>query len=94
MRQDIRVATKNNIYNKTEAFRFEFGQAVRKRRREKGFSQEELADRCGLHRTYISEIERGLKAVSLVSLLHIAGALGVPAYMLVKEAEAPGRSRE
>lgn len=94
MRHDIRVVTKNNIHNKTQAFRFEFGQVVRKHRREKGFSQEELADRCGLHRTYISEIERGLKAASLLSLLRIAGALDVPAYLLVKEAEASGRSRE
>ena len=71
-------------------FRLNFGQVVRKYRQMKGFSQEELADRCNLHRTYISDVERGLKAMSLVSLLRIAKALEVPAHILVKEAESPG----
>ena len=93
MRHDIKVVSKNNIHVKGQAFRFEFGRTVRKHRQDKGLSQEELADRCGLHRTYISEIERGLKAASLLSLLRIAGALDVPAYLLVKEAESSG-SRE
>ncbi|MBA7644585.1 hypothetical protein ES703_52329 [subsurface metagenome] len=88
------MATTNNIHNKGQAFRFEFGRVVRKHRREKGLSQEELADCCGLHRTYISDIERGLKAASLLSLLRIAGALDVPAYLLVRDAESSGRSRE
>jgi len=52
-----------------------------------GVSQEELADRCNLHRTYVSEIERGLKTVSLVSLLRIAEALDVPAHTLIEEVE-------
>jgi len=93
MRHDIKVVTTNNIQKKGQAFRFEFGRVVRKHRREKGLSQEELADRCGLHRTYISEIERGLKAASLLSLMRIAGALDVPAYLLIKETESSG-SRE
>ena len=68
-------------------FRLKFGQVVRKRRQSKGVSQEELADRCNLHRTYISEIERGLKTVSLLSLLRIAEALDIPAHTLVEEVE-------
>jgi len=68
-------------------FRLKFGQVVRKRRQAMGVSQEELADRCNLHRTYISEIERGLKTVSLVSLLRIAEALDVPAHTLIEEVE-------
>lgn len=68
-------------------FRLYFGQAVRKRRQAMGVSQEELADRCNLHRTYISEIERGLKTVSLLSLLRIAEALDIPAHTLIEEVE-------
>lgn len=77
--------------HKVHDFRVNFGQVVRKYRQMKALSQEKLADECGLHRTYISDIERGLKAVSLVSLLRIAEALGVPAYVLVQEAEYTGK---
>ena len=44
-----------------------YGQAVRKVRLEQGISQEELADRCGLHRTYISDVELGKRNISLES---------------------------
>ena len=54
-----------------------FGQVVRERRIELGFSQEEFAHRAGLHRTYISGIERGLRNVALVNLFHIAEALAL-----------------
>ncbi|ARP44653.1 Regulatory protein MunI (plasmid) [Geobacillus thermodenitrificans] len=43
-----------------------------------GISQEELAFRCGLHRTYISDIERGTRNVSLENIERIAHALNVP----------------
>ncbi len=52
-----------------------FGEVVRKQRRELGLSQEELGFRSGLHRTYISEIERGLKSPSLRAMIGIAQAL-------------------
>ncbi|OGX38135.1 MAG: transcriptional regulator [Omnitrophica WOR_2 bacterium RIFCSPHIGHO2_02_FULL_68_15] len=52
-----------------------FGMSVRQRRRELGISQEELAERAGLHRTYIGDIERGLRNVSLVNIAKIAVAL-------------------
>ena len=45
-----------------------YGQAVRKIRLERGISQEELADRCGLHRTYISDIELGKRNLSLENI--------------------------
>ena len=82
-----------NTQDKGLQFRLNFGQAVRRYRQAKGLSQEELADRCELHRTYISEIERGLKAASLLSLLRIAEALEVSAHILVKEAESAGREQ-
>ncbi len=52
------------------------GDRVREIRLEAGFSQEELADRAGLHRTYIGGIERGERNVGLINLLRIAKALG------------------
>jgi len=52
-----------------------FGQAVRKIRRDQGISQEELAERCGLHRTYISDVELGKRNVSLENIERIAISL-------------------
>lgn len=52
-----------------------FGQAVRKLRLEQGISQEELAERCGLHRTYISDVELGKRNVSLENIDRIATSL-------------------
>ena len=52
-----------------------FGEAVRKLRQEKQISQEEFADLCGLHRTYISDIELGKRNVSLENIEKIAKAL-------------------
>lgn len=71
----------------TTAFLQRFGDAVRRRRVELALSQDELAHRCGLHRTYVSEVERGLKAVSLKALVALASALDVPPHALVKNAE-------
>ncbi len=64
-----------------------FAEVLREVRQEKGLSQEELADRAGLHRTYISQVERGLKSPSLRSLEEIAQALGVPASALLRRME-------
>jgi transcriptional regulator with XRE-family HTH domain len=55
--------------------RIRFGIAVRKRRSELGISQEELAGRAELHRTYIADIERGTRNVSLINIEKIAKAL-------------------
>lgn len=52
-----------------------FGQAVRKLRLDQGISQEELAERCGLHRTYISDVELGKRNVSLENIERIATSL-------------------
>lgn len=58
---------------------------LRRRRQHHGFSQEELADRCGLHRTYIGSVERGERNVTLGSLEVIANALGVSVPWLLSE---------
>lgn len=64
-----------------------FGQAVRKLRQAQKISQEELAERCGLHRTYISDIELGKRNVSLENIERIAVALDRPLWALFKEVE-------
>jgi transcriptional regulator with XRE-family HTH domain len=58
--------------------RAEFGGRVRELRRRLGISQEELADRCRLHRTYVGGIERGERNPSLVNIGRLAEALQVP----------------
>jgi CheY-like chemotaxis protein/DNA-binding XRE family transcriptional regulator len=54
------------------------GAAVRSFRRLMGISQEELADRSGLHRTYITDIERGARNMTVESMAKLAAALRVP----------------
>jgi transcriptional regulator with XRE-family HTH domain len=44
--------------------RLRFGRAIRRIREEQGINQEEAAERCGLHRTYYSGVERGVPIVA------------------------------
>lgn len=62
-----------------------FGQVVRRLRVERGYSQESFAHRCGLHRTYVGIIERGEKAVTIVTADKIAEALEMPLAGLFEE---------
>ena len=64
-----------------------YGQAVRKIRLERGISQEELADRCGLHRTYISDIELGKRNLYLENIERIAISLNKTLPEFFKEVE-------
>lgn len=64
-----------------------FGAAVRSRRDHLGISQEELAGRAGLHRTYISDVERGARNVSLESINRLATALEMPLSLLFTRLE-------
>jgi transcriptional regulator with XRE-family HTH domain len=52
-----------------------FGSNMRQLRRVRGISQEELAERSGLHRTYIGGIERGERNPSLINIVSIAEGL-------------------
>ena len=54
-----------------------FGDRVKKLRLQKGWTQEELANRAGLHRTYIGSIERSERNVSLINIEKIAKALNI-----------------
>jgi transcriptional regulator with XRE-family HTH domain len=55
--------------------RIRFGRAIRRIREEQGINQEEAAERCGLHRTYYSGIERGVRNVSLVNIEKVGKGL-------------------
>jgi len=54
-----------------------FGEKIRKVRKENGLSQEELAEKAGLHRTYIGMIERGEKNITLTNIEKISKALNI-----------------
>ena len=55
-----------------------FGDAVRDRREVLGMTQEDLAEKAGIHRTYVSDIERGSRNVSLINMERLAVALAIP----------------
>ena len=55
--------------------RVRFGRAIRRVREEQEITQEEAADRCGVHRTYYSGVERGTRNVSLVNIEKISKGL-------------------
>lgn len=62
-----------------------FGMNLRKYRNELGVSQEKFAEMCGLHRTYISDVERFQRSIALDNVQKIADALGVETYKLFIE---------
>ena len=53
------------------------GQRLRNLRQQRGLTQEEMAERAELHPTYIGQVERGEKNLTLVSLEKMLGALGI-----------------
>jgi transcriptional regulator with XRE-family HTH domain len=57
---------------------------VRQLRTKRGWSQEEFADFCGVHRTWIGSIERGEGNITLKTLDQLAKVLGVHSYDLLK----------
>ena len=64
-----------------------FGDNLRKYRNALGISQEAFAEKCGLHRTYISAIECYRRSIALESVQRIADALGIETYKLFMEDE-------
>ena len=54
-----------------------FGAEVRRVRQEQGWSQEGFADACGIHRTYIGNVERGEKVVSIDMAKRVVDKLGL-----------------
>jgi transcriptional regulator with XRE-family HTH domain len=72
-----------------------FGRAVRTLRSARGLSQEKLAERAGIHRTYVGDVERGERNVSLINIDRLATALSISmsAIMAAAEAELAVRSK-
>ncbi|HOX45648.1 MAG TPA: helix-turn-helix transcriptional regulator [Myxococcota bacterium] len=59
------------------------GRWIRDQRQQQGLTQEELAFRSGLHRTYVGSVERGERNLSVLNIIRLARALGVqPAELL------------
>jgi transcriptional regulator with XRE-family HTH domain len=69
-----------------------FGRAVRKLRTARGISQEMLAEEIGIHRTYVGDVERGLRNLGLLNIDRMARALEIDLPGLMTEVEAQRRS--
>ncbi len=65
------------------------GERVRTRREQLGLSQESLADLCGVHWTFLGQVERGQRNLSLHNLLKVAAGLEVDACELVRGLQPP-----
>jgi transcriptional regulator with XRE-family HTH domain len=70
------------------------GQRIRELRNQKGWSQEEFADVCGVHRTYMGHLERGEKNLSFRSMMRVAGAVDVPLSALFSGLAGCGKTGE
>jgi transcriptional regulator with XRE-family HTH domain len=67
------------------------GTNIRRLRGERGWSQEALAERAGIHRTYLSSVERAERNIAIDNICRIAWALGVAGAELLTEAQRPHR---
>ncbi|MFM7187623.1 MAG: helix-turn-helix domain-containing protein [Armatimonadota bacterium] len=67
-----------------------FGEVVKQQRLAQGFSQESFARRCGIHRTYMTHIERGMKMPSIDVAQRLAWGLGLEVSELFAQVEAKG----
>lgn len=72
---------------KSKQFQVKFGKVVRRRREKLGLSQEEFADKAGMHRTYISSIELGKVDAGMEMGRKIASALGTTLTHLIRNTE-------
>jgi transcriptional regulator with XRE-family HTH domain len=79
--------------NPTPSLKAVLAENLRQFRKTQGYSQEELASRCELHRTYIGSVEREERNVSLSTLEVLAKALGVSVpELLTKRVENDGKA--
>jgi transcriptional regulator with XRE-family HTH domain len=83
---------------KTEDPRVSFGKRLRELRKQRGLSQEALAHKAELDRSYVGGAERGEYNISLLNMCLLAGALGIPPHELLRfsanqESETPDENR-
>ena len=71
----------------------EFGASIRERRKQLGMSQEALAERADLHRTYISDVENGLRNISLENIHRLSRALDIPLSAVFSRVESGAFSK-
>ena len=71
-----------------DSFDKALGQVIAAERKRLGLTQEALADACGIHTTYVSQLERGLKSPTIRTLRAVARAIGVSAPNLLSRAES------
>lgn len=76
-----------------QKFSLALGNSIYNLRKSKGYSQEKLAELTDLHRTYISDIERGAKNVTVKKVALICFALNVPLSTLFKEVDKKYESK-
>jgi transcriptional regulator with XRE-family HTH domain len=65
-----------------------FAANLKQQRLAKGLSQEDLADLCGLHRTYVGSVERGERNISIDNMERLADSLEVPLEKLIREGKS------
>jgi transcriptional regulator with XRE-family HTH domain len=73
---------------KRDPILFAFGQSVAKHRQDKGLTQEALAAKADLDRTYLSDIERGVRNPGIKNVIRVAKALGIKAAELMNGVDA------
>lgn len=71
----------------TTSTRLAFARTLRRRREALSLSQESLAEQAGLHRTYVSSVERGQRNITIDNIHRLARALGVRPHELLVEDE-------
>ena len=75
------------MYLLSMSARLNFSRNLKKFRLAKGYSQEELAERCDLHRTYVSSVERGERNITVDNMEKLASALEVDIRELLSQNE-------
>lgn len=80
------------VRKSSDSLRTVLAENIKNFRREKGVSQEELAELCGLHRTYIGSVERHERNVTLSTLEVLASTFGVTVPELLTQHESPSNN--
>ncbi|WP_086973940.1 helix-turn-helix domain-containing protein [Caballeronia glebae] len=82
------------VRKSSDSLRAVLAENIKTFRRGKKISQEELAERCGLHRTYIGSVERHERNVTLSTLEVLASTLGVTVPELLTDRESPHQKQK